>query len=52
MIKNNVGEEEILHNIFSKYVEPLLNYINHTALVQECRINIDTSAYENKLMLT
>ena len=30
-----IGEETIIHNIFSKYVELLLNYINHHALVQE-----------------
>ena len=30
-----IGEEEIIHNIFSTYVEPLLNYNNHPALVQE-----------------
>ena len=29
-----IGEEEIIHNIFSNYVEPLLNYINHPTLVQ------------------
>ena len=29
-----IGEEEIIQNIFIKYVEPLLSYINHPALVQ------------------
>ena len=29
-----IGEEKIIHNIFSTYVELLLNYINHPALVQ------------------
>ena len=43
----NIGEEEIINNIFSTYVEPLLNYINHTKLVQEWKINIDAPAYEN-----
>ena len=41
-----IGEEEIIHNIFSTYVEPLLNYINHPALVQEWKLNIDAPAYE------
>ena len=47
-----IGEEEIINNIFSTYVEPLLNYINHTELVQEWKINPDALAYEKKLMLT
>ena len=42
-----IGEEEIIHNIFSTYVEPLLNYINHPALLQEWILNIDVPAYEN-----
>ena len=46
------GEEEIIHKIFITYVEPLLNYINHPALVQEWILNIYNSAYEKKLMLT
>ena len=41
-----IYEEEIIHNIFSKYVEPLLNYINHPELVQEWKLNIDAPVYE------
>ena len=41
-----IYEEEIIHNIFSTYVEPLLNYINHPALVQEWKLNLDAPAYE------
>ena len=41
-----IGEDEIIHNIFSTYVEPLLNYINHPALVQEWKLNLDAPAYE------
>ena len=41
-----IGEEEIIHNIFSAYVEPLLNCINNPALVQERKINIDAPVYE------
>ena len=29
------GKEEIINNIYSTYVEPLINDINHPALVQE-----------------
>ena len=45
------GKEEVTNNIFSKYVEPLLNDINHPALVQEWKLNIDAAVYENKMML-
>ena len=41
-----IGKYEIIHNIFSSYVKPLLNYINHPALVQEWKLNIDAPAYE------
>ena len=41
-----IGEEEIIHNIFSTYVEPLLNYINNPALVQEWKLNLDAPAHE------
>ena len=44
-----IGEEEIIHNVFSTYVEPLLNYINHTELVQEWKINPDALAYEKQI---
>ena len=47
-----IGEGEIIHNIFSTYVELLLNYINNPALVQEWKLNLDDPVYENKLMLT
>ena len=33
-------------NIFSAYVVPLLKYINHPALLQEWKLNIDAAAYE------
>ena len=44
-----IGEEEIIHNIFSTYVEPLLNYINHPALVQEWKLSLDAPAYNTNL---
>ena len=41
------GEEKIIHNIFSTYVEPLLNYSNRPILLQEWRTNLDAPAYGN-----
>ena len=38
------GKEESIYNIFSTYVEPLLDDINHSELVQEWKINIDAAA--------
>ena len=43
-----IGEDEIVHNIFSTTVEPLLNLINHPALVQEYKLNLDAPSYEKK----
>ena len=43
-----IAEDEIIHNILSAYVEPLLNYINHPALVQGCKLNLDAPVYEKK----
>ena len=40
------GKEENINNIFSTYVEPLLNYINHPTLVQVWKLNCDAPAYE------
>ena len=41
-----IGEDEIINKIFSTYVEPLLNYINHPELVQEWKLNLDAPGYE------
>ena len=41
-----IGEEEIIPNIFSTYVETLLNYINHPALLQERKLYLDASEYK------
>ena len=41
-----IGEDEIIYNIFNTYVEPLSNYINKTALLQEWKLNLDATAYE------
>ena len=38
------------NNIFISYVEPLLDDINHTALVQEWKLNLDAAAYENLML--
>ena len=35
--------------IFSEYVEHLLKYINHTAFLQEWKLNIDATEYENNM---
>ena len=42
-------KEEITNNTFVKYDEPLLNYINHPALIQEWKLNLYASAYEKKI---
>ena len=42
-------KEEIMNKIFSTYAEPSLNDINHPAFLQECKLNINATAYENKL---
>ena len=39
-------KKEIIINIFSAYVAPLLKYINHPVLLQECKRNIGAAAYE------
>ena len=42
-------KEEIINNTFITYVEPLLNYINNPALIQEWKLNPDAAAYKNKI---
>ena len=42
-------KEEIKNNTFIKYFEPLLNYINHPALIQEWKLNLDVASYEHKI---
>ena len=39
------GRQKIINNIFSTYVEPLLNDIHHTALLQEWKLNLDAAEY-------
>ena len=39
-------KEEIINTIFSSYVEPLLKNINHPALLQERKLNLDAASYE------
>ena len=43
------GKEEIINNIFSAYVEPLLNDIKHPVFIQAWRLNIDAELYENQI---
>ena len=40
-----INRERII-DIFSSYFVPLLRDINHPALLQECKVNIDAEAYE------
>ena len=42
-------KDESINNIFSTYVEPLLDDINHPELVQEWKLNIYASSYEKQL---
>ena len=44
----NVTKEEII-NIFSAIVEPLIKYINHPALFQEWKLNLDAEDYERNI---
>ena len=37
-------KKDIIINIFSAYVEPLLKYINHPEFIQEWKLNLDASA--------
>ena len=50
--KQYYGKEEGINNIFSTYIETLLNDINHTVLVKEIKLNLDAPVYEKTLMLT
>ena len=38
-------KQESINNIFVTYVEPLLDNINHPALVEEWKLNLDNAAY-------
>ena len=42
-------KKETTINIFSEYVEPLLKYINHPALLQDWKINIDDAEYKGNI---
>ena len=42
-------KNETIINIFSEYVEPLLKDINHPALLQEWKINLDATEYERNI---
>ena len=42
-------KDESINNMFSTYVEPLLNDINNPALLQEWKLNIDDAVYENQI---
>ena len=42
-------KKEMIINIFSAYVVPLLKDINHPELLQEWKLNIDAAAYERNI---
>ena len=42
-------KKEMIINIFSVYVVPLLKNINHPALLQEWKLNNDAEEYEKKI---
>ena len=42
-------KKETLINIFSEYFEPLLKYMNHPALFQEWKLNIDAAEQERNI---
>ena len=42
-------KKDIIINIFSAYVEPLLKYINHPELLQEWKLNLDAAEYERNI---
>ena len=41
-------KDEIINNTFTTYVEPFLEDINHPALIQEWKLNVDSASYEQK----
>ena len=47
-IKTELNDKkEMIINIFIAYVVPLLKYINHPAFLQERKLNLYATAYEN-----
>ena len=42
-------KRKFINNTFIKYVEPLLDDINHPELIQERKLNLDSAAYEKKI---
>ena len=44
-------KKDMIINIFSAYVEPLLKYINHPELLQEWKLNLDAAEYERKIYI-
>ena len=42
-------KEEIINNTLIKYVEPLLDNINHPELLQEWKLNLHAAAYEKNI---
>ena len=42
-------KRKFINNTVIKYVEPLLDDINHPELIQERKLNLDSAAYEKKI---
>ena len=42
-------KEEIINNTFIKYVEPLLEDINHPALLKKWKLDIDAAVYGKEI---
>ena len=43
------NKKEMIINIFSAYVVPLLKYINHPELLQEWKLNLDAAQQERNI---
>ena len=42
-------KQDSIDDLFCQYIKPLLKYIDHPALIQQSKQNIDATAYEKKL---
>ena len=40
---------DVFRLIFAEYIEPYMKEIDHPALIQEWKLNLDTATYKNKL---
>ena len=47
--KEFTDKKDMMINIFSAYVEPLINESNHSELLQEWTLNIDATEYDQNI---